>query len=244
MTTRDLSDVTAVVLAGGRGTRLHPFTVTFPKPLVPVGDRPILHRLMGQLADAGVRRVVLSLGHLSSLIRAYVSQHETLHSRLEIDFVEEDAPLGTAGSVALVDGLESTFLVVNGDLLTDIDFGALVEEHRRSGAAMTVSRFVRVQPVDFGVLDVEEDGTITGYREKPEQTLSVSMGVYVYEPRVLRFVERGRHLDFPDLVLKLIASGERVHSYLHRGMWLDIGRPDDYGAAQDLVSRMEDPPRE
>ncbi len=231
---RSLKDVRAVLLAGGKGTRLRPFTVTFPKPLVPLGDRPILDHLLHRLADSGVTRVTISLGHLSSLIRAYISQSDAF-PHVEIDFVEETAPLGTAGSLSLVEGLDTTFLVMNGDLLTDIDFTALVAAHRASGAAVTVSRYVRKHRTDFGVLDIDADGFIRNYVEKPEHTFSVSMGVYVYEPRALKFVEHNQHLDFPDLILRLIKAGEKVGTYHHEGMWLDIGRPDDYARAQALV---------
>jgi NDP-sugar pyrophosphorylase family protein len=230
-----LEKVPAVILAGGRGTRLRPFTVTFPKPLVPLGDRPILDRLLMQLADAGVARVVLSLGHLSSLIRAYVSQQEHLCSRLNIEFIEEDRPLGTAGAVGMLE-FDSSFFVMNGDLLTDVDFADLYRSHRESGAILTVARTVRRERIDFGVLDLDENGWLRGYREKPEYTYSVSMGVYLYEPQVLGYIERGERLDFPDLVLRLLADGKAVATYVHPGLWLDIGRPDDYARAQELVA--------
>lgn len=245
MTDVDLSEVRAVVLAGGKGTRLRPFTVTFPKPLVPLGDRPILDHLLHQLADAGISEVILSLGHLSSLIRTYVGAHEDLTSRLDISFVEESAPLGTAGSLKLVEGLEGTFLALNGDLLTDIDFGRLVAAHKGSGAAVTIGRYVRTHEIDFGVLDVDDEGFVRGYVEKPRNTYSVSMGVYVYEPRVLDHIREDEYLDFPTLVGRLLDDGESVYSYHHDGYWLDIGRPEDYAKAQAHVedSAVQDGPR-
>lgn len=228
----------AVVLAGGKGTRLRPFTVTFPKPLVPIGDEPILERLLRQLSSFGVSRVTLTLGHLSSLIRAYINEHDAFGG-MSIGFVEEHSPLGTAGSVKLVPGLDKTFLVMNGDLLTDLDFRALVAAHVDSGAALTISRYVRTQRTEFGVLELDEDGFITGYSEKPEFTYSVSMGIYVYEPRVLEHIGLNEHLDFPDLVMRLRRAGERVATYLHEGLWLDIGRPDDYARAQEIVAELD-----
>lgn len=233
-----LSGVRAVVLAGGKGTRLRPFTVTFPKPLVPVGDRPILDRLLSQLAQHGIRHVTLALGHLSTLIRSYIGERGAFGSMV-IDFVEEERPLGTAGSVKLVSGLDSTFLVMNGDLLTDIDFSKLVEAHRESGAALTIGRSVREQTTEFGVLEIDDDGFILGYNEKPAHTYSVSMGVYVYEPRVLDHMQRGEHLDFPDLILRLKQQGERVATYLHEGLWLDIGRPEDYARGQEIAEALD-----
>jgi NDP-sugar pyrophosphorylase family protein len=236
-TSNPLAEIPAVILAGGKGTRLRPFTVTFPKPLVPIGDKPILERLLGQLSESGVCRVTLAIGHLSSLIRAYIGQRDSFE-RLTIDFVEESKPLGTAGSVKLVPDLDGTFLVMNGDLLADVDFRKLVEAHRESGAALTISRYVRSQKTEFGVLDLDDQGFITGYTEKPEFTYSVSMGIYVYEPRVLDHIGRNEHLDFPDLVLRLKREGEKVATYLHTGLWLDIGRPEDYARAQEIAESM------
>ena len=230
-----MKDVPAVILAGGKGTRLRPFTVTFPKPLVPIGDRPILERLLQQLSDSGVSKVILSLGHLSSLIRAYVSQHVLLNGKLTIEFVEEEMPLGTAGSLSLVSGLNKSFLVMNGDLLTDIDFRRLVNAHLQSGAALTIGRYVRRQKSDFGILEFDGNGFVTGYLEKPEHTYSVSMGVYVYEPHVLQYISPDQYLDFPDLVRRLLDHGQKVGTYLHAGLWLDIGRPEDYARAQEYV---------
>jgi len=233
-----LKDVPAVILAGGKGTRLRPFTVTFPKPLVPLGDRPILDRLLHQLAETGISRVILSLGHLSSLIRAYVNQQDSLNERLRIETVEEENPLGTAGSLKLIPGLNSTFLVMNGDLLTDVDFKRLITRHRETGAAVTISRYIRQHQIDFGVLETDEEGFIKGYLEKPEYAYSVSMGVYAYEPRVLNYVEPNKYLDFPNLILRLLENGEIVGSYLHEGFWLDIGRPEDYEKAQELAEKL------
>lgn len=229
--------VTAVVLAGGKGTRLRPFTVTFPKPLVPVGDKPILERLLLQLADAGVTRVVLSLGHLSSLIRSYIDHHQALNDRLAISYVEEDTPLGTAGAIRLVQDLDESFFVMNGDLLTDIDFGRLLADHKRADAALTVGRVERSEKIDFGVLELDETGSLKGYKEKPAYSYSVSMGVYVYEPRVVSYIEKEERLDFPELVIRLLSNNEKVHTYLHTGLWLDIGRPDDYAKAQEWVEK-------
>jgi NDP-sugar pyrophosphorylase family protein len=234
-----LKKVPAVILAGGKGTRLRPFTVTFPKPLVPLGDRPILDRLLCQLADAGVIDVTLSLGYLSGLIRSYIDQHNGIGDRLSIKCVEEKFPLGTAGSLRIIPGLDRTFLAMNGDLLTDVNFCRLVETHLKSGAAVTISRFVRKQKIDFGVLEIDEEGYVIGYREKPEHIYSVSMGVYVYEPHVLNYINQDEYLDFPDLIMRLLDKGEKVETYLHEGLWLDIGRPDDYGKAQEHVANLE-----
>jgi NDP-sugar pyrophosphorylase family protein len=226
----------AVILAGGKGTRLHPFSVSFPKPLVPLGDKPVLEVLLRRLVGFGVRDVWLTLGHLAELVKAYFDHRRQLREQIDLHYVHEEEPTGTAGSLSLIDGLTETFLVMNGDLLTNLDFDALVEFHRRQGAALTIAAHTRSVKIDLGVLDIDAERRVTGYREKPTSTYAVSMGIYVYEPRVLKYVERGKYLDFPDLVLRLLARRERVVAYPAECLWLDIGRPDDYGRAQELFN--------
>lgn len=228
----------AVILAGGRGTRLRPFTASFPKPLVPLGDKPVVELLIRRLAEAGVRDITLTLGHLAELVQAYF-QHRRLPSDVELKYVIETEPTGTAGSLALVPGLDETFLVMNGDLLTDLDFNKLIEFHRQQGAALTIATQRRHVKIDLGVLEFDEGAAITNYIEKPEHSYHVSMGVYVYEPSVLQHITAGEYLDFPNLVLRLIAGKQRVCAYLTDCLWLDIGRPDDYARAQQLVEAAE-----
>jgi NDP-sugar pyrophosphorylase family protein len=226
----------AVILAGGKGVRLQPFTVNFPKPLVPLGDIPVIEVLVRRLIAFGITDITLTLGHLADLIRAYFHHRQDLTSRLTLNYVQEDQPTGTAGSLSFVAGLTETFLVMNGDLLTDMDFDELVAFHRSQKAALTIATYRRTVKIDLGVLEIGEDHRIVGYREKPEIEHDVSMGVYVYEPRVLNYISHGLYLDFPDLVLKLIAAGEKVCSWRCDGLWLDIGRPDDYAKAQALFA--------
>jgi NDP-sugar pyrophosphorylase family protein len=226
----------AVILAGGKGTRLMPFTITFPKPLVPLGDSPVLEVLLRRLLRFGITDVTLTLGHLAELIKAYLVHHRTLTRQIKLAFVEEEQPTGTAGSLALVPGLERTFLVMNGDLLTNIDLHALVRFHLERGALLTIATHTREVKIDLGVLEYDENQQITAYREKPTNRYQVSMGIYVYEPAVLKHIEPGRYLDFPELVLRLLAQGERVCAYPADCLWLDIGRPDDYARAQQLFA--------
>jgi NDP-sugar pyrophosphorylase family protein len=226
---------TAVILAGGKGTRLRPFTITFPKPLVPIGDMPILAILLRRLHGGGVRRVVLTLGHLAELIRAYISQHVSGSlAGIDVSYVTEAQPTGTAGSLSLVPGLNDTFLAMNGDLLTNIDFRALVRHHKASGAELTIASHVNRVKIDLGVLALDASGRLVNYVEKPEKEYHVSMGIYVYEPSVLDLIPKGEYLDFPDLVLKLLKQGRKISVYPFDGLWLDIGRPDDYARAQQL----------
>jgi len=226
----------AVILAGGKGVRLHPFTVVFPKPLVPLGDRPIIEVLIERLIAFGITDITLTLGHLAELIKAYFQHRPQLTAQARLRYVDEEEPTGTAGSLAAVQGLDRTFLVMNGDLLTDLDFDELVSFHRRHRAALTIAVHQRHVKVDFGVLELGDTYRVTGYDEKPELKYVVSMGIYVYEPRVLKAIAPGSYLDFPDLVLKLISAGEKVCAMPSDCLWLDIGRPEDYARAQEIYS--------
>jgi NDP-sugar pyrophosphorylase family protein len=237
MATGSAAGLRAVVLAGGKGVRLRPFTVNFPKPLMPLGDDPILEVLIKRLVAFGITDITLTLGHLAELVKAYFHTHNRLTTQVRLRYVEEDEPTGTAGSLASVPDLDETFLVMNGDLLTDLDFDVLVSFHRRQGAALTIATHRRNVNVDFGVLEADEKNQVIGYKEKPELSYDVSMGIYVYEPSVLKFIAPGKYLDFPDLVLKLIAAGEKVYAMPSDCLWLDIGRPDDYALAQEIYTK-------
>jgi len=236
MATGSAAGIRAVILAGGKGVRLRPFTVNFPKPLMPLGDRPILEVLIRRLVTFGITDITLTLGHLAELIKAYFHTHNRLTTQFRLRYVEEEEPTGTAGSLASVPDLNNTFLVMNGDLLTDLDFDALVSFHRRHGAALTIAAHRRQIKIDLGVLECGDDYRLIGYNEKPELGYDVSMGIYVYEPSVLKFISPGTYLDFPDLVLKLIAAGEKVCAMPCECLWLDIGRPDDYARAQEIYA--------
>ena len=223
----------AVILAGGRGRRLAPFTVAFPKPLVPVGDRAVLEILVRSLSRSGITEIVLAVDHLAELIMAYVEGHPEMRDLARYRFVRDVKPSGTAGPLARIEGLDETFLVCNGDLLTGLDFAALIEHHKKSGATLTVAVHRKPVKLGLGVLDIDGDGLVTKYTEKPVLHYDVSMGVYVYEPRALTYIKPGEYLDFPDLVTRLIEAGERVGAWRNDAYWLDIGNPDDYARAQE-----------
>jgi NDP-mannose synthase len=224
----------AVVLAGGKGTRLRPYTTVLPKPLMPVGDRPILDIVVRQLKAAEFERITIATGYLAELIEVFFRDGDKYG--LAIDYFREQEPLGTVGALSMIDGLgDGDFLVMNGDVLTDIDYAALLEEHTSSGAAATIATKTRDVRIQLGVLvfgDMDNRSRLTGYLEKPTVRYEASMGVYCFAPRALEHIEKGEALDFPDLVLKLIAAGEEVRAYPSDGYWLDIGRHDDYEAAQ------------
>jgi len=219
----------AVIFAGGLGTRLRPYTTIIPKPLVPVGDRPILELMIDRLAAAGVTRVELCVGHLGGLIQAYFSQSAKLPSDVKLDFHWEDEPLGTAGALRLVPGLDETFLAMNGDVLTDLDYRALIEAHRASGAALTIATYRKCVAIDLGVIE-SRDERVTAYREKPLLDYDVSMGIYVYEPRALAHLPEGP-CQFPELVERLLEAGEHVATFHSDAAWYDIGTPSEYERA-------------
>lgn len=223
--------VRAVVLAGGKGTRLAPYTRIIPKPLMPIGDMPILELMLRQMKRAGIHQVTLTTGYLDNLLRLFFQDGRRLG--LKIDYVKEEKPLGTSGPLANVNGLSGTFLVTNGDVLTDLDFAELIAYHKEQGAIATIATHKRKVTINLGVVETGKENTVTDYLEKPDFNYLVSMGVYVFEPRVLQYIPKDEYLDFPDLVRNLIAAGEKVSSYPFKGYWEDLGRPDDYERASE-----------
>ncbi|MCS6994182.1 MAG: sugar phosphate nucleotidyltransferase [Anaerolineales bacterium] len=223
----------AVILAGGKGTRLAPYTKILPKPLMPIGEFPILEVILRQMKMAGIDRVTLTVGHLSSLLRTFFQDGEAWG--LKIEYSYEASPLGTAGPIALIEDLNDTFLVTNGDVLTTLRFSDVVAFHRQHRATATIAVHHRKVKIDLGVIQWNGKPEINGYIEKPTYDYCVSMGVYVFEPRVLQYIPKGQYLDFPDLVKILLAAGEKVVGYEFSGYWQDLGRPDDYEqAARDF----------
>ncbi len=226
----------AVLLAGGKGTRLRPYTTVLPKPLLPIGDRPILEIVITRLREAGVRDLVISVGHLAELIRAFFGDGAKWGVRIE--YAIEDQPLGTIGPLPMIPHLGEDFFVLNGDVLTDLDFRALYAAHRASGATLTVATFRREVNIDFGVLRYDPRSLrITDFEEKPTIPYDVSMGVYVLRRRCLDFIPRGAYFGFDSLALTLLERSEPVQSFPHTGEWLDIGRPADYELANRLAER-------
>ncbi|MCD0451299.1 NTP transferase domain-containing protein [Actinocorallia sp. API 0066] len=219
----------AVILAGGKGVRLRPYTTTLPKPLVPIGDRySILEIVLHQLAAQGFTSVTLAIGHLGHLIRSYVG--DGTRWGLRIGYAPEDSPLGTIGPLLRMDGLPDDFLVMNGDILTDLCYAELLAHHRTAGAALSVATYRREVKIDFGVLTTA-GGRITEFAEKPSYDYRVSMGVYALNKAVLAKYTPGLPLGFDELVLDLLAEGREPLDFAFDGYWLDIGRPDDYDRA-------------
>ena len=220
----------AVILAGGRGTRLAPYTYVLPKPMMPIGDKAILEILLRQIKRAGINHVVLTVGHLAGLMRAFFQDGQQYD--LDITYSYEATPLGTAGPLALVPNLDKTFMVSNGDVLTLLDFNDFINFHHQQGGICSIAMHKHKVHIDLGVVEQNNgDYVITGYIEKPTLDYRVSMGIYIFEPRVLDYIPKNEYLDFPDLVKTLLANGERVIGYPFNGYWRDLGNPGDYTQA-------------
>lgn len=229
----------AVILAGGKGTRLAPYTTIFPKPMLPIGDKPILEIIIKQLAYYGFKDIVLSVGYLAELIQAYFQNNHKFSEEVRLSYVREEQPLGTAGSLSLIPNLTEPFLVMNGDVLTTLDYRKLIEFHKKNKGIVTIAMHKREVKIDFGVISTNGRDELIGYDEKPALNYLVSMGVYVFEPKVLKYIEPNKKLDFPDLIKILLAAGEKVQGYSNDDYWLDIGRHDDYAEAVKNFERME-----
>lgn len=206
-----------------------PYTTVLPKPLLPVGERPILAILLEQLAAAGITRIDLCVGYLGELIRAYLLETPLQLRDTEVVLHTESRPLGTAGALHEIPALEEPFISLNGDVLTSLDFGAFMREHRASGAALTVAVQAHETAIGSGVLELD-GARVTAYIEKPVLTHLVSLGIYALDPRALNHLPTG-HVDIPTLVAKLLAAGEQVHAYRFDGHWYDIGTLSDHEAA-------------
>jgi NDP-sugar pyrophosphorylase family protein len=226
----------AILLAGGKGTRLRPFTHVFPKPLMPLGEAepmPIIEVVLRQLARFGFRDVAVITGYLTELIEAFCGDGRKFGMRLT--YHRELTPLGTAGGLTLVPRPAEPVLVINGDILTTLDFAAMFAFHRSGRAAATIASYPRSVKIDFGVLEFGEDPhVLTGYREKPEFSFQVSMGVYILDPIAWEFLAAGRPLPMPELLETMRGAGHAVHCFRQDCYWLDIGRHDDYATANDI----------
>ncbi|MDA2936673.1 sugar phosphate nucleotidyltransferase [Acidobacteria bacterium AH-259-A15] len=228
----------AVILAGGRGTRLAPYTFVLPKPLMPVGEMPILEILLRRMKISGVDHFIFCVGYGHELIRTFFGDGSRWG--VQIDYSLEDEPLGTAGPLSQLDGLKESFLVANGDLLTDISFDDMLLFHRSHGGQATIGTTHQEVKIGFGVMELDEQQRLVDYREKPTFSYLVSIGLYVLDPVVLRYVPCGEYLDLPDLMNALRCDGQTVRAYIHQGYWFDIGRVEDYQKVLDNLSAIQD----
>jgi NDP-mannose synthase len=229
----------AVILAGGKGTRLKPYTTVIPKPLVPLGERAIIEILMDRLVKCGVDEVYICLNHFAKIIQAFLGDGRG--TGLKINYSIENKPLGTVAPVKLIENLPENFLVLNGDLLTDLDFRILFDHHLEHKSLLTVSTYQRTSKIDFGVIELDKNlSKVTGFREKPEYRFEVSMGVYAMNRAVLEYVPDDKPFGFDDLMLTLLAANKDISVFRFNGYWLDIGRPDDYEKACRDYERMNE----
>jgi NDP-sugar pyrophosphorylase family protein len=227
----------AVILAGGKGTRLQPYTSDIPKPLVPLENTPIVEILLRRLRKGGVTRAHVAVNHLAHLVMAVLGDGSKLG--IEITYSVEDRPLGTVGPLRLIADLPEHFIVANGDVISDIPIDRLFDFHIAHQGLVTVATHRRTERIDFGVLESDSSGRVVGFTEKPSYHFSVSMGIYVFSRDVMRYVPDGKPFGFDELILTLLAKGERVMNYPYEGFWLDIGRPDDYERAVREYSTIE-----
>jgi NDP-sugar pyrophosphorylase family protein len=230
-----MKDIRVVILAGGKGTRLKPYTTVFPKPLMPIGEMPILEVVLRQLKSSGFEEITLSVNHKADLIKTFFGDGSQLG--LEISYCVEKEAMGTAGALSIVNNLTDTFLVMNGDLLTTIDYTNIVQTHIDSGAIATIGAYPRTVKIDFGVLETNSKGELLDYKEKPAFEYFVSMGINVFNKSVLEFIPKIQYLDMPTLIKNLLKAGKIVLTYRSDCEWLDIGRADDYEMAIEAFER-------
>jgi NDP-mannose synthase len=226
----------AIILAGGKGSRLRPYTTVLPKPLMPVNGQPILEIIMRQLRYYGFTRVTVALGHLAHLVRAVLGNGE--NHGLTVDYSVEDVPLGTSGPLALIPNLSGTFLVMNGDILTNMNFLDLLDFHEKQQSVLTIASHCRKVDIDYGVLH-SKDYHLFKYDEKPQIHYEVSMGIYVLNSSVLRYIKPGLYMDIPDLISTLINNGERVTCFPFDDIWFDLGRIDDFHMVDRQIDELK-----
>lgn len=229
-----MKDKRAVILCGGKGTRLKPYTVVLPKPLMPIGKYPIIEVIIRQLKSYGFKRITLAVNHQAEIFKAFFGNGDKWD--IKIDYVLEQKPLGTMGPLTLIDDLDDSFLVMNGDVLSDLDFDNFYTQHQNSKSIFSILSFKRKQLIDFGVLDRSSENYLSGFREKPEFDFEVSTGIYMVDKETVKYIPKNSFFGFDTLMLKLIDLDEKVNLIEHKGLWLDIGRPDDYMMATEIYN--------
>ena len=230
----------AVIQCGGKGARLRPYTMVLPKPLMPVGARPVVELLLNWLRRNDVTDVYITTGYLGCLLRSFCGDGRQWDMRIE--YTEEAEPLGTIGPLSLLrDQLKGTFLVINGDVLTDLNLNRFVSTHRQHGNPLTIATSTRTAKIDFGLIE-DNAGRVTQFKEKPILSHLVSMGIYCIEPEVLDYIPRNVPFGFDDLMFCMLERGVPVNTFTHKGLWLDIGRVEDFHKAQDYAWDDQPPP--
>lgn len=227
----------AIILAGGQGTRLKPYTITLPKPLVPVGDYPILEIIIRQLSKYGFTHVTITVNHLADIIQAFFGNGDKWN--IKIDYSLEKMPLGTMGPLKLINDLPEDFLVMNGDILTDLNFEDFFDYHTLNKNLFTISSYLRNDKSEYGVLMTNEDNRLISFIEKPNLTALVSMGIYMVNKKALNDIPENTYFGFDKLMLSFLEKNYRVSVKPFEGYWLDIGRPVDYERAINDVDNLK-----
>ena len=222
-----------IILAGGKGTRLKPYTTVLPKPLMPIGDMPILEIVVRQLKYYGCKKIVIAVGHLKELLIAFFNDGRRWE--LDIKYSFEDKPMGTAGPLKLInsDELDDNFIVMNGDVLTNLNFHEFFQFHKNNNALCTIASYNKPVNINLGVMELENNQVIN-YIEKPVLNYIVSMGIYAFRKETLEYIPSNIYFDFPDLIKSLIEKHKKVLCYNFKGHWLDIGTPSDFEIATDI----------
>lgn len=219
----------AIILAGGKGTRLRPYTIALPKPLVPIGEKPILEIIITQLICNGFEHITITINHLADIIKAFFGDGSKWG--IKIDYSLEEKPLSTMGPLSLLTDLPENFLIMNGDVLSDVDFGELYDFHISKTSIFTISSYVRKQKTDYGVLKIDLNDNLSGFKEKPVAQYDVSMGIYMANRKILQYIPHNTFYGFDNLMFDLIKNNDFPFVKRHDGYWFDIGRPDDYEQA-------------
>ncbi len=227
----------AIILAGGKGTRLAPYTSVLPKPLMPIDGIPILEVIVKQLVHFGIKELIFAVSLQSEpLLSAYFGDGKRY--KTHILYSREERPLGTAGPLSILKDLPETFLVMNGDILTTLDYRKLFQYHRRQNAVVTIAMNQKKIRLELGIMEFNRMHRLTRYVEKPTLSYSVSMGIYVFEKSVLNWIPTKKYLDFPDLIQTLINEKQNVACYPSQDSWLDVGSHEDYEQAQKKFRKM------
>ena len=227
----------AIILAGGLGTRLRPYTVVLPKPLMPIGSYSILEVIIRQLVQHKFDHITLAVNHQADIIKALFKEGSRFG--IKIDYSLETNRLGTIGPLKLIDDLPDNFLLLNGDILTDLNFEEFYSQHVKSDAIFTISSHIREEKIDYGVLEVDKESWLKNFREKPKVNYQVSMGIYMMNRKIINFIPDNTYYGFDNLMINFLKQNKKVKVISHKGYWLDIGRPDDYLKATDEFEEMK-----
>jgi NDP-sugar pyrophosphorylase family protein len=226
----------AVILAGGKGRRLRPYTTVLPKPMMPIGEKPILGVIIEKLAQSGITDIVITVGYLAGIIQAYFGDGKRFG--VNIDYFVEAEPLGTAGCLSLIENLHEEFIVMNGDILTSLNFEDLIAYHRKMGNPVTICSYQKKIQLTLGVLELAGD-TVRDYIEKPQYTFDISMGIYAMNRKAVEHIPKNQYFDLPTLIKHLISIREPISVFHFEGDWYDIGREEDYKAVLEKYNAGE-----